>query len=70
MLDCSSLSKGSALQVNLDFETEKDMIDKFRVGLALQPVSGLPHVQSVSCSGCMHVLQESYYLLIGRYKST
>jgi glutamate--cysteine ligase len=26
-------------QVNLDFESEQDMIDKFRIGLALQPVS-------------------------------
>lgn len=26
-------------QVNLDFESEKDMIDKFRVGLALQPIA-------------------------------
>jgi hypothetical protein len=26
-------------QVNLDFETEADMIRKFQVGLALQPVS-------------------------------
>jgi gamma-glutamylcysteine synthetase len=23
-------------QVNLDFESEKDMVDKFRIGLALQ----------------------------------
>jgi glutamate--cysteine ligase len=27
------------VQVNLDFETEADMVKKFRVGLALQPVS-------------------------------
>lgn len=27
------------VQVNLDFESEQDMIDKFRVGLALQPVA-------------------------------
>jgi glutamate--cysteine ligase len=27
------------VQVNLDFESEKDMIDKFRIGLALQPVA-------------------------------
>jgi gamma-glutamylcysteine synthetase len=26
-------------QVNLDFESEEDMIRKFQVGLALQPVS-------------------------------
>ena len=26
-------------QVNLDFESEKDMIEKFRVGLALQPIA-------------------------------
>lgn len=25
-------------QVNLDFSSEKDMINKFRVGLSLQPV--------------------------------
>jgi glutamate--cysteine ligase len=27
------------LQVNLDFESEKDMVEKFRIGLALQPVA-------------------------------
>lgn len=27
------------IQVNLDFESERDMIDKFRIGLALQPVA-------------------------------
>jgi glutamate--cysteine ligase len=27
------------MQVNLDFESEKDMIDKFRIGLALQPIA-------------------------------
>lgn len=27
------------LQVNLDFESERDMIEKFRIGLALQPVA-------------------------------
>ncbi|GBG74196.1 hypothetical protein CBR_g17908 [Chara braunii] len=27
------------VQVNLDFESEQDMIDKFRVGLALQPIA-------------------------------
>eukprot|EP00878_Enallax_costatus_P002682 GHUV01002870.1.p1 GENE.GHUV01002870.1~~GHUV01002870.1.p1 ORF type:complete len:428 (+),score=26.49 GHUV01002870.1:201-1484(+) len=27
------------IQVNLDFESEQDMIDKFRIGLALQPIS-------------------------------
>ena len=27
------------VQVNLDFETERDMRDKFRIGLALQPVA-------------------------------
>lgn len=27
------------VQVNLDFESEKDMIEKFRIGLALQPVA-------------------------------
>ena len=26
-------------QVNLDFDSEEDMVKKFRVGLALQPVS-------------------------------
>lgn len=28
-----------ALQVNLDFESEQDMIEKMRVGLALQPIA-------------------------------
>lgn len=27
------------MQVNLDFGSERDMIDKFRVGLALQPIA-------------------------------
>ena len=27
------------VQVNLDFESEKDMIEKFRIGLALQPIA-------------------------------
>lgn len=27
------------VQVNLDFESEQDMVDKFRVGLALQPIA-------------------------------
>lgn len=28
-----------ALQVNLDFDSEKDMVEKFRIGLALQPLA-------------------------------
>lgn len=27
------------LQVNLDFQSEPDMVDKFRLGLALQPIA-------------------------------
>jgi glutamate--cysteine ligase len=27
------------VQVNLDFDSEQDMVNKMRVGLALQPVS-------------------------------
>jgi glutamate--cysteine ligase len=27
------------MQVNLDFESEQDMIEKFRIGLALQPIA-------------------------------
>ena len=27
------------MQVNLDFDSDQDMIDKFRISLALQPVS-------------------------------
>lgn len=27
------------VQVNLDYESEKDMVEKFRIGLALQPIS-------------------------------
>jgi glutamate--cysteine ligase len=27
------------MQVNLDFESEADMVEKFRIGLALQPIS-------------------------------
>ena len=28
-----------ALQVNIDFESEQDMVEKMRVGVALQPVA-------------------------------
>lgn len=28
-----------ASQVNLDFESERDMTEKFRIGLALQPIA-------------------------------
>jgi glutamate--cysteine ligase len=28
-----------SVQVNIDFESEKDMVEKFRIGLALQPIS-------------------------------
>lgn len=27
------------MQVNLDFESEQDMIEKFRIGIALQPIA-------------------------------
>jgi glutamate--cysteine ligase len=27
------------MQVNLDYESEQDMIEKFRIGLALQPIT-------------------------------
>lgn len=29
----------SLSQVNLDFESEEDMVEKFRIGLALQPIA-------------------------------
>jgi glutamate--cysteine ligase len=32
-------AKSKYVQVNIDFESEKDMIEKFRIGLALQPIS-------------------------------
>jgi glutamate--cysteine ligase len=32
---CDTLTQ----QVNLDFESEADMVDKFRIGLALQPIA-------------------------------
>ena len=28
-----------AMQVNIDFESERDMVEKARIGLALQPVA-------------------------------
>lgn len=31
--------RSCTIQVNLDFESEADMVDKFRIGLALQPVA-------------------------------
>lgn len=31
--------RSCTIQVNLDFESERDMVDKFRIGLALQPVA-------------------------------
>lgn len=29
----------SLSQVNLDYESEQDMVEKFRIGLALQPIA-------------------------------
>jgi glutamate--cysteine ligase len=29
----------AVIKVNLDFESEEDMIEKFRIGLALQPIA-------------------------------
>jgi len=31
--------KTCTVQVNLDFESDQDMIEKFRLGLALQPIA-------------------------------
>lgn len=39
------------VQVNLDFQSEQDMIDKFRVGLALQPVAVALFANSPFCEG-------------------
>ena len=33
------MSRTCTVQVNLDFESEADMVKKFRVALALQPVA-------------------------------
>ena len=53
-----------AVQVNIDFEDEADMVEKMRIGIALQPVAtalfanspfrdgadtGAPHPLSLSC---------------------
>jgi glutamate--cysteine ligase len=35
----STLTHHGAAQVNLDFESEQDMVEKFRIGLALQPIA-------------------------------
>lgn len=39
------------VQVNLDFESEADMVDKFRIGLALQPVAVALFANSPFCEG-------------------
>ena len=36
---CCAVPWCALLQVNLDFESEADMVDKFRIGLALQPIA-------------------------------
>lgn len=38
-LGLDMMSRTCTVQVNLDFESETDMVDKFRVSLALQPVA-------------------------------
>ncbi|GMH35611.1 hypothetical protein BSKO_03479 [Bryopsis sp. KO-2023] len=38
-LGLDMMTRTCTIQVNLDFESEKDMIEKFRIGLALQPVA-------------------------------
>jgi glutamate--cysteine ligase len=38
---CSDLVFSCLSQVNLDFSSEEDMVKKFQVGLALQPVSDI-----------------------------
>ena len=47
------------VQVNLDFESERDMIEKFRIGLALQPIAQVRDwARARACmyvTGCMTV---------------
>lgn len=38
-LGLDMMFRSCTIQVNLDFESEADMIEKFRIGLALQPVA-------------------------------
>ena len=35
----ADISQAWPLQVNLDFESEADMVEKMRIGIALQPVA-------------------------------
>lgn len=37
------------MQVNLDYESEQDMIEKFRIGLALQPVVQVRSITTCAC---------------------
>ena len=68
---CSCCScRGPCLdQVNLDFESEKDMIEKFRVGLALQPIANALFASSPfkegKPSGWVNVVKHRSYCLIG-----
>jgi Glutamate-cysteine ligase family 2(GCS2) len=39
------------IQVNLDFESEADMIEKFRIGIALQPIAVALFANSPFCEG-------------------
>jgi glutamate--cysteine ligase len=39
------------IQVNLDYESEADMVEKFRIGLALQPVAVALFANSPFCEG-------------------
>ena len=36
---CRMLQLMECIQVNIDFESEQDMVEKARIGLALQPVA-------------------------------
>lgn len=38
-LGLDMMFRSCTIQVNLDFESEQDMIEKFRIGLALQPIT-------------------------------
>ena len=38
-LTCADMGVVGGAQVNLDYESEEDMVEKMRIGLALQPLA-------------------------------
>ncbi len=57
------------IQVNLDYSSEADMVKKFRVGLALQPVATALFANSPFTEGKPNGYQELPQPYLGRYRS-